>query len=312
MSSLVVIGSINADHLIHIEHFPAPGETCHGNGYRITGGGKGANQAMAAARSGAKVSFIGCMGDDSTGRWISQQLEQCKIDTSGLACIEACATGFALIQIDAKGENTVCIASEANGYLNANYIIRHRQIIAQAKMLLLQLETPLDGVTEAIHQAAQQGVKVILNPAPARVLSDALLAMVDVIIPNQREASVLTGIQVRDELSARRACDVLHQKGIAQVIITLGEKGAWVSDIQGEAYLSPGFYVHAVDSTAAGDTFIGALLGAQLRGLELRQALRFAHAAAALSVTREGAQNSIPQYQDVMLFLTSQPANDEQ
>lgn len=305
MSQLVVLGSVNADHILHVERFPRPGETCHGHNYQIIGGGKGANQAVAAARLGCDVSFIACIGDDRFGQSMNDKFVNELIDTSMLMTVPDTATGLAMIQVSPSGENCICIASEANAHLTSERVTPYQDKIAAAGMLLIQLETPLDGILTAVKAAVRGGTQVVLNPAPAQILSDELLSCVDMITPNETEAQTLTGVHIVDEPSAAKAAKVLHDKGIATVIITLGGKGAWVSEL-GQGWLSEGFSVHAVDTTAAGDTFNGALVSSLLKEHDLEQSLRVAHAAAALSVTKSGAQSSIPHYHEVIQFLESQ------
>ncbi|MFM2483552.1 ribokinase [Celerinatantimonas yamalensis] len=303
MKQLVVLGSVNADHVLHVEDFPKPGETCHGHHYQIVAGGKGANQAVAAARLGGKVSFIACVGDDAIGQQMVTQFVQDGIDTSMVMIQPNQATGLAMIQVSKSGENSICIAAEANAQLTAEKVTQYLPAIADADALLMQLETPLDGILSAAKAAQKAGTQVILNPAPAQPLSDELLALVDMITPNETEALQLTGVHVVDKASAEQAASILHAKGVHTVIITMGRKGAWVSE-QGQGYLSQGFVVKAVDTTAAGDTFNGALITELLNDQTLEQALRFAHGAAALSVTCFGAQSSIPSRAQVSEFLT--------
>lgn len=212
-------------------------------------------------------------------------------------------SGIAMIQVADSGENSIVIAAGANAALDDLVVQRFQQHIRAADVLLMQLETPLSGILAAAKVAKQAGTAIILNPAPAQPLPDELLGQIDMITPNQTEAEMLTGIQIVDEASAQQAASVFHQKGIATVLITLGAKGVFVSEQGQEAALVAGFNVPAVDTTAAGDTFNGALLTALLEGKTLSKAIRFAHAAAAISVTRQGAQPSIPTRQEVEQFL---------
>ncbi|CAM3769612.1 Ribokinase [Vibrio aerogenes CECT 7868] len=302
MGKLVVLGSVNADHVLRVPAFPRPGETLHGRDYRVIPGGKGANQAVAAARLGADTGFIACVGDDSFGVQIRERFQQDGIDVAAVSVIPDCPTGIAMIQVSDTGENSICISAEANGKVTSELIDDHKDLIEQADYLLVQLETPVEGVFQALEYASQHGTRVVLNPAPARQLSDELLARVDMITPNETEAEVLTGVAVVDEASAQQAAEVLHAKDIATVLITLGAKGVWVSEA-GAGRLVPGFRVEATDTTAAGDTFNGALVTALLEGQTLDAAIMFAHAAAAISVTRFGAQTSIPQRDEVNQFI---------
>ncbi|MGR6980775.1 ribokinase [Testudinibacter sp. P27/CKL/0425] len=300
---LAVLGSINADHVISVPHFAKPGETLSGYSYHIAYGGKGANQAVAAARLGMATDFIACIGSDDIGQAMVKAFAKDGINTDTISCIDGEMSGIAMIQVAESGENSIVIAAGANAALDEQLVKRFQQNILAADALLMQLETPLSGVLAAAKLAKQAGTKVILNPAPAQPLSDELLAQLDMITPNETEAEILTGITVVDEASAQQAADIFHQKGIATVLITLGAKGVFVSE-QGKAgQVIAGFRVQAVDTTAAGDTFNGGLLTALLEGKPLADAVRFAHAAGAISVTRQGAQPSIPTREETERFL---------
>lgn len=304
MSQLIVLGSVNADHVLQVPSFPRPGETLHGHNYQVIPGGKGANQAVAAARLGADIGFIACVGDDSFGQNIRQAFAQDGMDISAVHMIDNTPTGIAMIQVSESGENSICIAAAANDGLTSEIVEQHGEKIEQAKYLLMQLETPLAGIELAASIAKAQGTQVVLNPAPARSLPGALLAMVDIITPNETEAELLTGVAVTDAGSAAKAAQVLHDKGIATVMITLGSKGVYLSE-QGTGKIIPGFKVQATDTTAAGDTFNGALVTALLEGQTMDNAIVFAHGAAAISVTRFGAQTSIPSRDEVEQFIAT-------
>ncbi|WP_461602843.1 ribokinase [Aeromonas rivipollensis] len=307
MNRLVVLGSVNADHVLRVPHFPRPGETLTGHSYQVVPGGKGANQAVAAARLGAAVSFIARIGDDAIGQQMKTGFANDGIDVSAVELDDKLPTGIAIIYVSDEGENSIGLSTEANGALDTAMVKRHESLIAGAHTLLLQLEVPLESVFEAAKLARSHGTRVVLNPAPAQPLSADLLALVDLITPNQTEAELLTGVKVSDEASAAEAAARFHQMGIADVMITLGSQGVYCSNAEQQA-LIPGFRVEAVDTTAAGDTFNGALLAAELAGADFHSAVRFAHGAAALSVTRFGAQSSIPGKQEVDTFLQSQTA----
>ncbi len=302
---LVVLGSINADHILNIEHFPHPGETVIGKQYKVAFGGKGANQAVAAGRSGADIAFIACVGADDIGERIRKQLATDRIDTQPIEAIANSTTGVALIFVNAEGENVIGIDAGANAAVTPDYLARYQQKIVDADALLMQLESPLETVIGAAKLAKQHQTQVILNPAPARELPDELLAMVDMITPNETEAHRLTGITVNNDDDAAQAAQALHDKGIATVIITLGSRGVWLSE-QGNGKLVPGFKVKAVDTIATGDTFNGALVTALLEGKVMADAVRFAHAAAAIAVTRPGAQPSVPWREEIDAFLQQQ------
>ncbi len=303
MNNLVVLGSVNADHVLRVPSFPRPGETLLGGGYQVVAGGKGANQAVAAARLGAKVSFIACVGDDAFGQQMVQHFQQEGINISAVMIEKGANTGVAMIQVTPEGENSICLSPEANQLLNAQRVAAHTELLRQADYLLLQLETPIEGIMAAINIAKSSGAKVVLNPAPAQSLPDELVAQLDMITPNETEAEMLTGVRVDSTAAAQAAADVLHNKGVPTVLITLGARGVWVSHEVGHGENIKGFSVKVKDTTAAGDTFNAALLTALLERQFLDHAITFAHAAAALSVTKAGAQTSIPYREEVEKFL---------
>lgn len=303
--NLVVLGSINADHILNLETFPTPGETVTGNQYQVAFGGKGANQAVAAGRSGANIAFIACTGDDDTGERVRKQLASDNIDIAPVSVVAGESTGVALIFVNPEGENVIGIHAGANAALTTERVEAQRGIIAGAEALLMQLESPVESVLAAAKIAHENHTSVVLNPAPARVLSDELLALVDIITPNETEAEKLTGIRVENDDDAARAALALHEKGIGTVIITLGSRGVWAS-VNGEGRRVPGFKVKAIDTIAAGDTFNGALVTALLEGKAMDDAIRFAHAAAAIAVTRKGAQPSVPWRKEIDEFLSQQ------
>lgn len=302
---LAVLGSINADHILNLAHFPRPGETVIGKQYQVAFGGKGANQAVAAGRSGADIAFIACVGQDDIGERIRKQLAADRIDVAPVAAVEGESTGVALIFVNGEGENTIGIYAGANAALTPERVAQHQQVIADADALLMQLESPLDSVLAAARIAHQNQTRVILNPAPATALSDELLSLVDMITPNETEAQILTGVAVKTDEDAAKAAAVLHAKGIDSVLITLGSRGVWLSE-QGNGQRIPGFRVEAVDTIAAGDTFNGALITALLEKKPMPESVRFAHAAAAIAVTRHGAQPSVPWREEIDSFLLSQ------
>lgn len=304
-AKLAVLGSINADHILNLAHFPRPGETVIGKQYQIAFGGKGANQAVAAGRAGADIAFIACVGADDIGERIRQQLQQDRINTAPVETVADESTGVAMIFVNGEGENNIGIYSGANAALTPARVAQHQQVIADADALLMQLESPLESVLAAAKIARAQQTQVILNPAPATALSDELLALIDIITPNETEAEILTGIAVKSDEDAACAAAALHAKGIATVLITLGRRGVWLSE-QGNGVRIPGFSVQAIDTIAAGDTFNGAFITARLEGVAMQDAVRFAHAAAAIAVTRPGAQPSVPWRTEIDAFLQQQ------
>lgn len=301
-NKIVVLGSSNIDHILTVPYFLAPGETLSAHQYQIALGGKGANQAVAAGRAGANVQFITAVGDDSFGREAIEQFKKDRIDTSLIEVIDNEKTGVALIFVNSDGENMIGIHAGANAHISPELIQSKINAIRTTDALLMQLEIPQETVDLAATEAKAHGVTVILNPAPARPLSDEFLAKIDIITPNETEAEILTGIAVNDKTSAHQAATFLHDKGIRIVIITMGKLGAWVSE-SGQGQLISGFTVQAVDTIAAGDTFNGVLITGLLEGLSLEYATIVAHAAAALAVTKQGAQPSIPWREEVDAFL---------
>ena len=299
MKRIVVLGSTNTDMVVKAERIPAPGETILGGRFLINPGGKGANQAVAAARLGAEVVFIAKVGDDLFGREAKALFAKENICTDYVLTDPSEPSGVALIMVDAKGENCIAVASGANGTLMPEDIEGLKGVIAQADMLLMQLETPLETVRYAADVAVNLGVPVILNPAPAYELPADLYDCLEVITPNESEAERLTSIKVTDKASAEAAARILCDKGVLQVVITMGAKGAYVFDGV-DGVMVPAFKVEAVDTTAAGDVFNGALAVALTEELELEEAVRFASKAASISVTRMGAQASAPRREELV------------
>lgn len=290
---ILVIGSSNMDLVIQADHFPRPGETIIGGNFSMIPGGKGANQAVAAARLGGKVALVAQVGDDLFGQANLDNYQREGIDIANVERHPDVPTGVALISVDKSGENTIIVASGANAEMGINNLERASMLFEWADVVLLQLEIPLEVVTEAARMAKAQGKKVILNPAPARALPAELLENVDIITPNETEAEFLTRISVSDISSAALAAARFNASGIQKVIITLGENGAFLADGNTEEII-PTQRVKAVDTTAAGDTFNGALAVSLGRGESMNAAVTFALKAATLSVQRLGAQSSIP------------------
>jgi ribokinase len=290
--------------IIRLRRLPKPGETLLGGEFLTAAGGKGANQAVGAARAGGHVSFVARMGRDGFGDAAIAGLERLGIDVSRVRRDASAPSGAALIFVAADGENCIAVAGGANARLAPADIRRAAVLIAAASVLVVQLETPLATVRAAVDIAFRAGVRVILNPAPALALPDALLRKVSIITPNETEAEVLTGIKVTHDAAAARACAALRARGVRTAIITLGARGAFLDDAN-HSGLVPGFKVKSVDTTAAGDMFNGALAVALAEGRPLVDAVRFANAAAALSVTRRGAQPSAPSRAQILALLNA-------
>jgi ribokinase len=299
---IVVIGSSNTDMIVQAPHIPCPGETILGGTFNTAAGGKGANQAVSCARAGGKVTFIARVGKDMFGEQALQGFQADGINTEHVVTDPEAPSGVALIIVDDQGENSIAVASGANGNLSVSDVEAAQSAIENAGIVLMQLEVPLETVEAAAKLADSRQIQVILNPAPAQPLSDTLLQQVAILTPNETEAQMLTGIEVNSERTAKQAAQALADKGVDSVIITLGAAGAYVfaEEFMG---MVAGFKVEPVDTTAAGDTFNGVLAVALAEGCSLKQAVTFANAAAALSVTKLGAQPSAPDRGSVEAFL---------
>jgi ribokinase len=298
----VVVGSSNTDMIIRVPRIPHAGETLLGGEFLTAAGGKGANQAVGAARAGGKVTLIARVGNDALGDQAIAGLRRDGIDASCVFRDTRAASGVALIFVAKGGENSIAVAGGANAKLSPADVKKAAGVIRSAAWLVAQLETPLATAMAAAEVAANAGVPVILNPAPARPLPNSLLKLVSILTPNETEAEILTGIKISDAAAAVKACAKLRSRGVRTVILTLGERGVFLADVDGQR-LVPGFKVKAVDSTGAGDIFNGALSVALAEGKTVLDAVRFANAAAALSVTRPGAQPSAPTRADIEKFL---------
>lgn len=301
MNTITVVGSINLDRTIRVHQMPKPGETIHTKEVFSSGGGKGANQAVAAKRSGAKTHFIGGIGNDEAGQVMFDLLNQEEIDTSGVIELENQATGQAYIMIDNQGENSIMIHSGANNAFTTDHVKRYEPIIRESDFLIGQLESAVDSTIEAFEIARKAEVVTILNPAPAfEALPAALLKATDIIVPNETETEILTGIKITDEDSMKQAAQRLHDLGIAVVIITVGSKGAFYHTEKNSGMV-PAFKVNAVDTTAAGDTFIGSMSSVLKKDFSnLEAAIRYANKASSIAVQRFGAQPSIPYKNEII------------
>ena len=299
---IIVIGSSNMDLTIKMNKLPKQGETVIGKDYVKSLGGKGANQAVAAARAGADVAFITKMGDDEFGHEALKVFTNEGIDTGNILIDDQSQSGLAMVWVDKAGENSIVVASGANANLNSEEIIEKKSVIMSADILIIQLEIPLETVKAAVKIAYENNVTVILNPAPAKELPDDLLNMVNIITPNIHELETLTKKNVKTCEDIKDAADYLHSKGIENVIVTHGDKGSYISNDEGFFHV-PSFKVEAVDTTAAGDILNGAFAAALLENKLMKEALFFANAAAAISVTQMGAQLSAPTKRQINEFL---------
>ncbi|AKU69079.1 ribokinase [Prevotella fusca JCM 17724] len=295
---IVIVGSANTDMVISADHFPLPGETLMGTNFMTNFGGKGANQAVAAARMGGQTIFIGKVGNDNFGTSIISNLESEGINVSHLYTTQKTSTGVALITTIPSGENSIIVNAGANGQLTADDVRDSEEVIAEAGTVLMQLETPVAALTEAAKLGKKHGAFTVLNPAPASPLPHELLENIDLLIPNETEASSISGVEIKDESTAMEAISVIQGMGVKNVIITVGSKGA-IAKVDGKMIMVPAFKVKAIDTTAAGDTFCGALCVALSEGKDIEAAIRFGNKASSVSVTRKGAQLSIPQRKEL-------------
>jgi ribokinase len=292
-ASIAVVGSLNMDLVIRSPHIPRPGETIIGGEFHTVPGGKGANQAVAAARLGAQVSMVGRVGHDAFGSALLENLDADGIDHTFVIQDGQAATGVALIVVDDHGENSIVVSSGANMRLSPADVEAAEAVIIAADVLILQLEVPLESVIRSAELARAHGVKVVLNPAPARPLPARLLSMVDVLVPNETEAALLAGLPVATQIEAQKAAGALLRSGVGTVILTLGERGA-LPVHAGEMQVYPAFDVKPVDTTAAGDAFVAGLAVALAEGRGLSEAVRWGNAAGGLATTKLGAQPSLP------------------
>jgi ribokinase len=301
---IVVVGSANTDLVVRVSNLPRPGETVIGGTFASVGGGKGANQAVAAARAGGSTTFIAKLGADAMGDAAMAAFAADGVDTTFITRDPATPSGVAFILVDDRGENSIAVAAGANDRLLPADVDRAGAAIQAADILLVQLEIPLETMRHAVALAHAAGVPVILNPAPARPLDAGLLAQVTILTPNETEAELLTGLAVTDERSAASAAGRLLAAGPQSAVITLGGRGAVVSEAAATAHVA-GHEVTPVDTVAAGDVFNGCLAVAIAEGKSLVEASRFANAAAAIAVTRHGAQASAPRRDEIFRFQSS-------
>ena len=292
LSKIIVVGSANTDMVVKAKTLPLPGETSLGGEFFMNAGGKGANQAVAAARLGGDVLLVAKVGDDIFGKQTIEGLQKEKINTSFIFIDKTAPSGTALINVNAQGENCIVVAPGANANLLPADIAKVKGMEA-AQILLMQLEIPIATIEQVAKNAKQNHQKMIINPAPAQKLSDELLNGLFLLTPNETEASILTGIHVVDEATAAEAANIFLTKGVQNVIITLGKQGAYFQNNE-EHFLVAAPIVQALDTTAAGDTFSGAIAVAITEDKSWKQAIEFAVKAASIAVTRLGAQASVP------------------
>lgn len=300
-NKVVVIGSINVDSIMHIDNLPKPGETIKMNSFSKAGGGKGANQAVAAARSEAETSFIGRVGDDSNGKLMLKLLKEDHIDTQHITVVPKGDTGQSYILLQKSGQNSIIYQAGANSLVTAEDVDQAQDIIKQSDFIVTEFETPIPAAIAAFKVARTAQKVTILNPAPAvKKIPEELLKLTDIITPNETESELISGIKITDEDSLKKSADFYHNLGISGVIITLGSKGSFVS-LNGKSEQIPAFKVDAVDTTAAGDTFIGALSSELNPDLSnIHDAIVYASKASSLTVQKLGAFPSIPKRESVL------------
>lgn len=299
---IIVAGSSNTDMVVKVPHIPAPGETILGNHFMTIPGGKGANQAVAAARAGAEVTFIACVADDAFGKQSVKNYAKEGIDTSRIKVKTGIHSGIALINVADNGENSISVAPGANSDLLPEDICNSEDIFTDAKIVLTQLEIPMETVMTVAKVAHSKKIPFILNPAPGTVIPGKLLEMVSVITPNETEAAIITGRDKFNDKDIPAMAKELFNKGAQTVILTLGSKGVYLKSEAFEGIL-PGYTMKAVDTTAAGDVFNGALASALAGQMPLKEAVDFAQRAAAISVTRMGAQPSAPFIKEIREYV---------
>ncbi|HSQ75231.1 MAG TPA: ribokinase [Bacteroidota bacterium] len=297
----IVVGSANMDLVVTTDRFPQAGETILGQAFAAIPGGKGANQAVCCAKLGGRVHFVGKMGKDRFGDQLRKSMKSDGVLLGHTMTDADASTGMALITVDRTGQNEIIVISGSNMRLMPRDIDAHRSVFVRGGVLLLQLEIPLRTVSRAVALARHKGLCVILNPAPARVLPDTLLRCVDYLTPNETEAEILTGVKVTSVRSAEHAARQLRERGVKNVVMTLGARGSLLVNGKGIC-LYPARRVRAVDTTAAGDAFNGALAYALTTGSNAEEAIPFANDVASLSVTRFGAQISMPTLAEVRRF----------
>jgi ribokinase len=298
---IIVVGSCNTDMVIKADRLPIPGETVIGGTFLMNAGGKGANQAVAAARQGGKITFISKTGNDVFGKQSVELYNSEGINTDYIFSDPKNPSGVALIMVDSHGENCIAVASGANGSLTPADIVKAKDELESADFLLMQLEIPIETVEYAAELASKKGIQVILNPAPARALSDKLLKCLYLVTPNETEAEILSGIKVFDWDSAKQAADVISVKGVENVVITMGSMGAFIKE-KNQYYIVEATKVTAVDTTAAGDCFSGTLCVGLSEGKTILEAVKTASKVSAITVTRMGAQSSIPYKNELSLL----------
>lgn len=301
MGKIVIVGSINMDYTALLEELPNPGETLMAKGFKMSGGGKGANQAMAAAIFSKDVLMVGCLGDDPAGHALYEKIKNKGIDMS---CVEftQTPTGNALIYVAEQGKNTIVVYPGANQDCTPAYVEKYRSVIEKASLVMMQLEIPMETVEYVADIAYKANVPILLNPAPANTLSDELISKITYLTPNETEL-----LRITNQYDAKKGGIVLQEMGVKNIIVTLGSNGCYMKTEKEEDRI-PTFKVNAIDTTAAGDSFSGALAAHLAKGYELKEALKIANATGALTTTKIGAQEALPTEEEVHQLIKSQKA----
>lgn len=307
MKKLLVIGSLNLDMVVNVDHTPVVGETILSESMSLVPGGKGANQACAAGRLGVNVAMLGAVGKDSYADIQRESLKSAGVDVSNLVCREDVATGIAMITVNSDGDNCIVVISGANATLSPEDIDRNRVLLQACDVVIFQLEVPLNTVCYAAKLAKELGKTVILDPAPVpKEFPEELYRYVDIIKPNETELGMLTGVSDTDsEAGLAKAAAVIRAKGVKNLVVTLGEKGLYIDSEELGIHRIPALKVRAVDTTAAGDSFTAALAAKLMEGKNLKEAAEFANCVSAIVVTRKGAQSSIPTLTEVEEYISA-------
>lgn len=305
MTHIVVVGSLNMDLVVRAPHLPIPGETVLGDDFQTIPGGKGANQAVGAARLDGNVTMIGCVGNDAFGESLRANLQKEGINTDYVLTAPNSPTGIATITLDEAGQNCIVVASGANMKLTPEDVEKAFSQIKNVDVVILQLESPLDCVEAAARLGQERGAKIVLNPAPARQLSDILLSQTDVLVPNESETSLLTDLPVDTPSQAEIAGSALFKRGVGAVILTLGSRGAFVLEGDSAGITISPHTVKVVDTTAAGDAFVAGLSVGLGEGLSLVESAKLGNATGALAVTKLGAQPAMPTQEEVSNLYNS-------
>ena len=295
---IAVVGSINLDLSVHVPVIPAVGETVLGTSFAQSPGGKGANQAVAAARLGSRVAFVGCLGKDAFGDALEQGLRENGVDTAYIRRTGTCESGIALIQVDRAGHNNIVVVPGSNFALTEEDLDRAADCFREASLMMFQLEVPIPVVEAALCRARAAGCKTLLNPAPARPLTEKILRCTDILAPNQIELAMLTGLPCESEAELEKAAGILRAGGAGLVVVTLGERGAMLAGPKGVSFY-PARKVTAVDTTAAGDAFLGGLAHGLEQGYTIEEAVRIGQDTAAYAVQKHGAQPSLPTWREL-------------